>query len=258
MLKIAPHSVIVSAGDCLYNQDIVIKRLKKWLGMSHWLPHWRGELESALQENQSNTRIQMAVVVAKDSDSYSELLFLLTLLGLGIGSAASFYARELFESPIDLLAMPLLGFSSGVLVYQFRALYVHKLAPKAVRERVSNKAKAFYFDYLSSTESPLFLLYISEIENEAYFVSIPQMLRHLGEAEPQVQSALHRLIVNYDTSDPIPAIKIAMREITEILAQHLGIEVPDVVPSPKSLVFMPTDSRTSFPSVMLKGNKDIN
>lgn len=236
----------------------MIKQIKKWLGISRWQPHWRGELEKALQQTQSATNVQMAVVVAKDSDSYSELLFLLTLMGLGIGSMCSFAARDLFESSLDLLALPLLGFSSGVLLYQFRALYVRKLAPKAVRERVSNKAKAFFFDYLSTTEAPLFLLYVSEVENEAYFVAMPQMLRSLGDHERLIQSALHRLIVNYDSSDPIPALKMALSEISTILANLFTQPESATQDAPKALVFMPTDSPTAFPTVMLKGTKDIN
>lgn len=235
-----------------------MNRLKKWLGISQWQPHWRGELEQALQTTQATNNIQMAVVVAKDSDSYSELLFLLTLMGLGLGSLFSFLARHLFESPMDLLALPLLGFSSGVLLYQFRALYVRKIAPKAVRDRVANKAKAFFFDYLSTTDVPLFLLYISEIENEAYFVAMPQLLKNLGDHERFIQSALHRLIVNYNTQDPIPAIKIALHEISELLATIFKQNQDSTPSHPKALVFMPTDSPTSFPSVMLKGTKDIN
>ncbi len=226
------------------------------------MPHWRGELEVALQQSQTSNRVQLAVVVAKDSDSYSELLFLLTLLGLGIGSIASFFAQNLFETPLDMLAMPLLGFSSGVLVYQFRALYVQKLAPKAVRDRVSNKAKAFFYDYLSATKVPLFLLYISEVENEAYFVGLPHLLKELGAQDKSIQSALHRLIVNYNPNDPIPPIKAALQEISLILSQLFENDNDDDLAlnheTPKALVFMPSDSHSTLPTVMLKGTKDIN
>jgi hypothetical protein len=241
----------------------VINRIKRWLGISHWQPHWRGELEEALQQNQHSTKVQMAVVVAKDSDSYSELLFLLTLLGLSIGSIAAFAARSLFETSLDILALPLLGFSSGVLVYQFRALYVQKLAPKAVRDRVANKAKAFFYDYLSATNSPLFLLYISEVEGEAYFVGLPHLLKELGDRDKEVQSALHRLIVNYSPNNPIPPIKIALLELSTILSKtydplFLSEELKLNHETPKALVFMPSDSPNALPTVMLKGNKDIN
>ncbi|HVJ63869.1 MAG TPA: hypothetical protein VM901_01300 [Bdellovibrionota bacterium] len=240
----------------------MVKKLKRWLGISHWLPHWRGELEEALQQTQTSNRVQLAVVVAKESDSYSEILFLLTLLGLGIGSLASYLAQGLFESNLDMLSMPLLGFASGVLVYQFRSLYVQKLATKAVRDRVANKAKAFFYDYLSATNGPLFLLYISEVENEAYFVGMPQLLRELGEHEKDIQSALHRLVVNYNPNDPIPPIKVALKEIAQILSDtftgdNLGsMELSHE--TPRALVFMPSDSASTLPTVVLKGTKDIN
>jgi len=238
----------------------VIKTLKRWLGISHWKPHWRGELEEALHQTQTSNRIQMAVVVAKDSDSYSELLFLFTLLGLGIGSLVSFAAQDLFENRIDLLSLPLLGFASGVLMYQFRALYVRKLAPKAVRDRVANKAKAFFYDYLSATKAPLFLLYISEVENEAYFVGLPHLLRELGEKDRQIHSALHRLVLNYNSNDPIPPIKAALHEIAGILNGLFGNEGMGELSheTPKAMLFMPSDTPTALPTVMLKGTKDIN
>lgn len=237
----------------------MVHKFRKWLGISRWQPSWRGELEDALHKTQSLTHVQMAVVVAKDSDSYSEILFLLTLLGLAMGSTLSFFARGLFVDSIDLLALPLLGFSAGVLVYQFRALYLRKLAPKAVRERVANKAKAFFFDYLGATDSSLFLLYISEVENEAYFVALPQVLKKLGDQEKLIQAALHRLILNYNSEDPIPAIKKALEELSEILSvQKNEVATSALAEVPKALLFMPTDSATAFPTVMLKGTKDIN
>jgi len=235
----------------------MITKIKRVLGLVKWKDSWRKDLERSVEELQSKTKIRVAVIVARESDTYSELLFLVSFLGLSLGILISLILSNSFDPQLDILAFPVLGFSAGVMTYQFRSLYISKLAPKAIKNRISLKAKSFFFDYSYKSNIPLCLIYISEMEKQSYFLALPETFTKLGLAEKEILSSLSRLILNYKLEDPIPAIAACIYELEKVLS----IAFPPTKNSKEALkayLQMPSDSPIELPTVILKGNSDIN
>jgi uncharacterized membrane protein len=231
--------------------------LQRLLGVRPWRKEWQEDLSQALYEAQARLKTSLVVIVARESDLYSELLFVLSFIGVSAGTGIAL----LWESPglefRDLLLMPLLGFAAGTTAYAFRKVYLHKLAPKAVRDRVGLRAKAQFFDHRINNSGSLSLLYLSEMESEALFLADPDIL----EALPRdiVQKILDALVREYDTKHPLRALRPALLSLGDALRTHVPFLLGESTSRHAPRYISVSDSKLNELQVpILKGTKDIN
>lgn len=240
---------------------IFLKRvLRNWLGTAPWKKEWQVELSDCLREAQHGIPVNLVVIIARESDLYSEVLFLLSFLGLTLGSLLAFGLKS-FGFPIeDLLLMPVIGFSLGATVYSWRRLFITKMAPRAVRERVTEKAKGQFFDHLQSMKQRLSLIYVSEVEKEAFMFSSPDISPQIPSQN--IQAALSKLVINYSMSKPLVALRPAILEIGSLLRASFHTTESNLPPAKSTgPIFMQASDKKPLVEKhvhMLKGSKDIN
>ena len=237
--------------------------MNKWLhrlfGTTPWEKRWQDELSIALKEAQSELPINMVVIVARESDLYAEILFILSFLGLSLASAAAYLLRGSAMEITDLLALPLMGFSLGATAYAFRRYFISKIAPKAIRDRVAQRAKAQFFDHWQHLKGHLALVFFSELEQEALFFSSPEITSHIPGVE--VQAALSELLRNYSPQNPMPSLRLCLTKLGGILKMSL-VSIERGRQSgrePQAIFIGASDSAAPKLRVpILKGTKDIN
>ena len=232
-------------------------RLRVFFGlMGRWKPEWHESLSKSLNEAQRGLGVNMVVVIARESDLYAEILFLLSFFGLSLGAACAYLLKGTL-SVDDLLILPMTGFALGATVYSFRRAYLFRIAPKAVNERVSSKAKMQFYEHLQHVKRQLTLLDFSEMESRAVFCTSPDIPDSLPR-EP-IDQILGKLSQDYDAADPLKALTPALLELGEYLRRHLGTMeggiVQQVAPSP---IYVGATDRNMTRIPLLKGNKDIN
>lgn len=233
--------------------------LQKLAGSSPWRPEWQHRLNESLREAQRGLAANMVVVVARESDFYAELLYLLSVGGLGLGVLAAWGVETLTRHPLeDALILPLAGFALGSLLFAFRARFLHRFAPRAVRERVAARAKTQFFDHEHSLKGQLILLYLSEMEEEALLLSSAELTARLAEA-PELPRILSKLVRGYTRKNPLGRLEPALRELGEVLRLRLG-EVNEVnaTPAGKAVFVAASDGASRLQIPLLKGSKDIN
>jgi uncharacterized membrane protein len=234
--------------------------IKSLMGVNPWSTDWQNKLREEVEAAQQGLQVNMVVVVTKESDIYAEILFILTFMGMSIGSLLAFFLRH---SPLrfeDLLAFPLAGFALGASLFTLRKFFLHKIANKAVKERVASRAKALFFDHQSHMEGSLVLTYFSELEREVFFLTSPEITSQV----PQKEIALHlaELLKNYDSKDPLKSLGPCLKKLGQSLRDHLPKEARSKAFSSRatSQYFLGASDRRSLPlqAPLIKGNKDIN
>lgn len=235
--------------------DIWSKILRLFNPVNRWKLGWQDALSKVLQEAQSNIDASMIVVVAKESDLYSEVLFLLCFAGLSLGTFVGFVVEHQVTQPSDMMFFPLAGFALGALAFNFRGYFLRRVAPKAVRERVAFRAKSVFFDHTQNREGPMILLYLSELEREVLFLTSPEILQQVSDHS--VQRTLSTLAQRYDCKNPLASLEPAIRDLGQQLNITLGKNSTKA--NPMSVFIGPTDMKTNpMPVRILKGSKDIN
>ena len=239
--------------------------LKVLLGTTPWKTEWRDELSKSLQEAQKNVRANMVVIIARESDIYTELLFVFSFLGLSIGALVAWALRNYFTRAEDLLIIPLALYSLGTSIYALRRFYISRLIPSAVKHRVNEKAKAHFFESHVVLKNHLALLYVSEIEREAILLCSPD----IQELVPKdaIHHALVKMVAHYSLTNPLVAIKPGLIEIAEILKTALNAQLSEKPHSTEAaggkgrgVIFVSASDRAPKPLAVpvLKGNKDVN
>lgn len=242
--------------------------LNSLLGTKPWRKEWRDELSQSLGEAQKSVRASMVVIIARESDIYSELLFVFSFLGLSLGALLGWVFKSYFARPEDLLIIPLALYSLGTSIYALRRFYVGKIIPGSVKHRVFEKAKSHFFDSHVVLKERLALIYISEIEKEALLLCSPD-IQDLVPKE-KIHLALMKLTKSYSLKAPMVSLRPCLFEIAEILKQALNArdgENTGFVPNPKgvdgkgsAVKFVSASDRPPKPLAIpiLKGPKDIN
>lgn len=234
--------------------------LKSLLGVTPWSETWQKELANTVQEAQAGLAINMVVVVTHESDIYAELLFILSFFGMSVGALLAYFLKSSGLKSDELLAFPLAGFALGATVYTFRKFYIHKIAARAVRERVTTRAKAQFFDYQAQMDGSLTLTYFSELEREVLFLTSPEINNSLPQ--PEIQELLATLLKNYDERLPMKALGPCLRNIGKTLRQSVPEKAKTKTNPTRatSRYFLGASDRPSQPLTIpiIKGNKDIN
>lgn len=231
--------------------------LKRILGLSPWKPEWQEGLSKKLQDTQRGLNTSLVVIVARESDLYTEILFLFSALGFGLGMLVSIFLEGFVEQPTDILLPPIAGFTLGATLYAARHWYIHWLAPRAVRQRVLQKAKSQFFDHSQNLKSKIFLLYLSEMEREALVLTSPE----IQDAIPQesLQRVLGRLLTAYSEQDPLVALNPCLNQVGELLRQSSLYEINQKeVPASRAFFVVAGDKKPQLTVPVLKANKDIN
>ncbi len=232
--------------------------LSRFRNSARWSRSWQSSLNASLQEAQRSVGVNMVVVVARESDFYAELLFLASAFGLGLGLLAASLFGDSLAQPGDLLLLPLCGFALGSFLFAFRGLYLHRIAARAVRERVSNRAKSQFFDHEHHLKGPVVLLYVSELEHEALLLYSGSLAEPLADF-PELGRILDRLVRDYDKQRPMAALATALSQIGEELRLRLGSTSGAIEAKSEALVLGATDLVPPVLRVpVLKGNKDVN
>jgi hypothetical protein len=233
--------------------------MEKVLGVTQWRKEWQEDLSTTLSAAQKGLSVSMVVVIARESDLYSEVLYLFSFIGLSVGFVSAFIAEQSFGMKSDLLMLPLLGFAMGSTLFAFRGRFISRVAPKAIRDRVAHRAKSLFFDHYQHLKGKLALLYFSELEREALFLTSPELVEKTPSKE--IQALLSKLIVNYNPQDPMLALRPALTSLGQLLRLHYGEATPDapVQDQPRSPIYVgASDLPQPFQIPILKGNKDVN
>ena len=226
---------------------------EKILGVTPWKKEWQDELSTTLSHAQRGLGVNMVVVIARESDLYAEVLFLLSFAGLVVGAATAHFCRDFVEGS-DLVMFPILGFALGSTLFAFRRFFINRLAPRAIRDRVSGRAKALFFDHYQHLKGRLALLYFSELECEALFLASPE----LSESTPgkEIQRALSLLIMDYKHKNPMASLGPAITALGELLRAHYGSG--DAEGNREPIYVGASDRLLPFQVPILKGSKDLN
>ena len=235
-----------------------MKRFLDWLsGTRIWKAEWQDALSESLKEAQDNLSLNLVVVVARESDLYTEILYFLSFLGLGVGTLFAFYVRSLTGSELpDPLVFPLLGYTSGSLAHVGRRYFLKHGFARLARLKVYVKAQSYFVDYTHRLPGRVALLYFSETEQVAAFITNPDVQDKLPQDD--LELLLGRLERNYVAKTPLTALKPALENLSILLKSY----APELDASPKRSVTPPiyvgaSDfQRRMIP--VLRGNKDIN
>jgi uncharacterized membrane protein len=234
--------------------------IKSLFSVIPWSTDWQNQLSEAVQNSQTGLAINMVVIVTRESDIYTELLYVLSFLGMSIGALVGYFLPEMGLSNVELLAFPLAGFALGSTIFTFRKHYIHKIASRAVRERVASRAKAHFFDHHAQMEGSLALLFFSEMEREVLFLASPEISNSLPQFE--VQGHLEELLKNYEPSNPMAALAPCLKKIGGTLRAYVPEEskTKGMARVVTSRYFVGASDRPSQPLnvPIIKGNKEIN
>lgn len=233
------------------------KFIERCLGIQPWKREWQDDLTRTLSDTQKGLGVSMVVVIARESDLYAELLYLLSFLGLAVGVAAASWTRARWGVSSDQAALPLLGFALGSTLFAFRRFFLNRVAPRAIRERVSGRAKALFYDHYQQLKGRLVLLYLSEMEREALFVTSPDLTEKTPAKE--IRRILTELIARYSQKNPMETLRPALFSLGELLRMHYGA-AEGSAPVLVQPVYLGASDRALNTQIVpiLKGSKDIN
>jgi hypothetical protein len=236
----------------------LLKRLRRvFSGTRVWKPEWQDALSDSLKKAQDNLSLNLVVVVARESDLYTEILYFLSFLGLAIGTGMAFYIRSIGDPSLpDPLVFPLLGYTAGSLTHITRRYFLKRWFARLARLKVYTKAQGYFVDYTHKLPGKVALLYVSETEAVAAFICHPEVQEKLPLED--LDKLLTRLERNYAPKTPIASLNPALENLSILLKSY----APELDASPKRSVTPPiyvgaSDYQQRMIPV-LRGNKDIN
>ncbi|MEO5667073.1 MAG: hypothetical protein ABIR96_03350 [Bdellovibrionota bacterium] len=235
-----------------------MKNFLAWLsGTRIWKSQWQSSLSDALKKAQDNLSLNLVVVVARESDLYTEILYFLSFLGLLVGTVFAFYVRSVGDPNLpDPLVFPLLGYTAGSLAHVARRYFLKHWFQRLARIKVYVKAQGYFVDYTHRLPGRVALLYLSETEQVAALITNPDVQEKLPHGD--LEELLGRLERNYRAKDPLHALEPALENLSILLKSY----APELDSSPKRSVTPPiyvgaSDyQRRMIP--VLRSNKDIN
>jgi uncharacterized membrane protein len=228
-------------------------------GIAPWRREWQEALSHKLTEVQNGVPASFVVIIAKESDLYAEVLFIFCFLGLCLGALLSFFVEPFMPERTDVLIPPIAGFALGATVYTLRRFFITRLAPRAVRDRVAQKAKSNFFDHEQSLKHRLILLYFSEVEREALCLSSSDIFDNIPREA--ISKSLSQLIQNYSDKDPLKTLIPCLDQMGQALRSApwstSQTDAP-AAPAQKAIFLGASDRKTVLKVPILKGSKDIN
>jgi hypothetical protein len=230
----------------------------KWLkGHRTWKPEWQDSLADSLKAAQENLSLNVVVVVARESDLYTEILYFVSFLGLAVGTSAAFLVRAYdFPHAPDPLVFPVLGYTVGSLFHVGRRFFLKRWFVRLARAKVHSKAYSYFIEYSEKLQGKLSLLYISETESQAVFVCSPEIEEKLPKDD--ISKTLLRLEKTYKPNDPLKSLSPALENLSILLKSY----APELDASPRKNFSPPLFVGASDQPVklvpILKGNKDMN
>lgn len=232
------------------------KFFKSFFASPAWKKEWVDELNSTLHEAQEGLPANVVVVVTRESDMYAEVLYLLSFLGLILGSVGALLFKSYFENVNDLISLPVMGFAVGSTLYHFRRFFLSRLAPRAIREKVLLRAKASFLDQAHVVKGRLVLFFFSELEREPVILASPDIDSLVATSE--LRKLLAALAADYDPKKPLKALGPALVELGGLLKIQLGTGSEErFVRSFQSLVG-PSDMQKNIIIPIINGSDDIN
>ena len=226
-------------------------------GTRIWKNEWQDALSEALKKAQDHLSLNLVVVVAKESDLYTEILYFLSFLGLIVGTLFAFWLQSHPNTTLpDPLVFPILGYTAGSLAHVARRFFLKRSFARLARIKVSIKAQSYFVDYMNRLPGRVALLYFSETEQVAAFITDPELQEKLPHDDLEI--LLGRLERNYVSKNPIIALEPALENLSIMLKSY----APELDASPKRSVTPPiyvgaSDIQNRVVPV-LRGNKDIN
>jgi hypothetical protein len=205
-------------------------------------------------------KANFVAVIIKESDLYSEILFLLCFVCLSLGLVAALFFERSVERPLDLLIFPTLGFCVGSTLFHYKSIYLKKIASKAVRLRVNQKAKAIFYDHQKNHKGPLLFFFFSELEKEALLLSSVEFDSIL----PQdiIKERLKSFANSYSKKNPLKSFVPMLHDLSHILKMALAnstITSMHEQGTSAPLYFISSGNKEDpMPIAVLKGNKDVN
>jgi hypothetical protein len=238
----------------------VAKKIKALFDPPIWKKEWKEQLSVQLKETQQGLKANFVAVIIRESDLYSELLFLLSFLGLSAGLVIALFMENKVARPTDLLLFPVLGFCVGTTIFHLKRFYLKKVAAKAVKFRVSQKAKSLFYEHQHHHKGPLLFLFFSELEREAVLLASKDVLPALPQQKIKERLAIFSKV--YKSKDPLKSFTPLLNDLASWLKLALGSSSLKAIldeNSPAPLYFISSGSKEDpIPVAVLKGNKDIN
>jgi xanthosine utilization system XapX-like protein len=238
-------------------------KFRKWkdlLSPPLWKDEWKEELSVALKETQKGLKANFIAVIIRESDLYGELLFLLSFAGLSVGLVVAYFLETEVARPLDLLLFPILGFCVGTSIFHFKKYFLKRIAAKAVRQRVAQKAKSLFYDHQNNHKGPVFFLFFSELEKEAVYLASRDVWNELPHEK--LRERLQKFSRSYEARAPLKGFKPLLEDLGSLLKLSLNaIPINEMIPenSEAPVYFISSGTKEDpFPVAVLKGNKDIN
>lgn len=235
-----------------------MKKLLAWLdGSRTWKYEWQEALSEQLKTAQQDLNMSVVVVVARESDLYTEILYFLSFLGLGVGTVAAFWIRSAGNSLLfpDPLIFPLMGYTVGSLFHVGRRYFLKRWFVRLARAKVYAKADAYFLDYLHKLQGKIALLYFSETEALSALIANPEIQEKLPRGD--ITKILRKLELSYSARNPLEALTPALENISILLQSY----APNLDSAPKNFappLYVGASDKKIKLIPILKGNKDIN
>lgn len=226
-------------------------------GKKIWKKELQDQLAEKLEAAQKELSVNFVVVIARESDLYTEILYFVSFIGLIIGTALGFAVRFWGdENWPDPLFFPLLGYTSGSLLHIARKSFLRKAFHSLANKKVLQKSQSYFVEYSNQIPGNVAMLYFSEVERLAVFLTSPLIEDKLPQKE--IQLTLNKLELAYSEKTPLEGLDPAIENISILLRSH----IPELDESPEKIamppIFVgPSDQARRYVPV-LKGNKDIN
>ncbi len=240
----------------------MINRLFLWLSSylgprKTWKKEWQNQLAKTLEKAQAPLGLNFVVVIARESDLYTEILYFVSFVGLLVGTALGFVARYFGgQDWPDPLFFPLLGYTSGSLLHLGRKFFLRRAFTSLAQKKVTSRAQSYFFDYSNQIQDRVAMLYFSEAERIATFLTSPSIEDKVPKKEI-LQTLLH-LEARYSEKTPLASLVPTLENISILLQSHipeLGSNTSKLATPP--LFVGPSDHARNFVPV-LKGSKDVN
>lgn len=195
---------------------------------------FKTQLCDAVQAIESQSQVELVVLIRSRSDNYHDLKLIWAALGaLGLHSYAMF-APEFFADSSIYLA-PIVGFALGLLFAHLPAVLRLSIAPERRQKQVEIMARAlFQKGGLAHTQAKIgILIYFSWLERSVYILPDRGAEQALPpELWQEIQAQLNRI---YQHKAPEQAILTQLATLAPLFALYLPKSADDINELPDAM-----------------------